>query len=147
MLWNFEINHHPMAFIRKITRYRASCTGLDIRTILQCMANYELVRGFSCHRNKCKIKCVLPIQREPRPTLFFSRPINEQRCIRHHITCSSSNLVDMILCNKCNVQCTGETKSHLHSPAKGNDIFHMILFLSRKIKSPMHAPDVTSNFR
>ena len=44
MLWNFEINHHPMTFIREITRYRASCTGLDIRAILQCMANYELVR-------------------------------------------------------------------------------------------------------
>ena len=42
---------------------------------------------------------------------FFST--NEQRGIRHHITCSSSNLVYMIQCNKCNVQYIGEMKRHL----------------------------------
>ena len=42
---------------------------------------------------------------------FFST--NEQRRIRHHITCFSSNLVCMLQCNKCNVQYIGETKRHL----------------------------------
>ena len=42
---------------------------------------------------------------------FFS--VSEQRRIRHHITCSSSSLVYMMHCNKCNVQCIGETKRHL----------------------------------
>lgn len=42
---------------------------------------------------------------------FFST--NEQRRIRHHITCFSSNLVGMLQCNKCNAQYIGETKRHL----------------------------------
>ena len=36
-----------------------------------------------------------------------------QRQIRHHITCSSSNLIYMIQCSKCNMQYIGETKRHL----------------------------------
>ena len=42
---------------------------------------------------------------------FF--PTNEQKVIRHRITCSSSNLVYMIQCTKCRIQCTGETKRRL----------------------------------
>ena len=38
---------------------------------------------------------------------------NEQRRLRHQITCSSSNLFYMIQSNKCNVQYIGEAKRHL----------------------------------
>ena len=54
---------------------------------------------------------VLSLQREPRLTRFFFT--NEQRRIRHHITCSSSYLVYMIQHNKCNFKYIGETKRHL----------------------------------
>ena len=53
---------------------------------------------------------VLPLQRTTSCTFFST---NEQRHTRHNITCSSSNLVYMIQCNKCNVQYIGETKRHL----------------------------------
>ena len=52
---------------------------------------------------------VLSLQRTTSYTFFST---NEQRRIRHHITCSSSNLVYMIQCNKCNVQYIGNTKRH-----------------------------------
>ena len=42
---------------------------------------------------------------------FFAT--NEQKGIRHHITCSSSNLVYMIQCTKCRIQYIGETKRRL----------------------------------
>ena len=53
---------------------------------------------------------VLSLERKPHLTFFST---NEQRRIRHHITCSSSNIVYMIQCNKCNVQYIGQTKRHL----------------------------------
>ena len=62
-----------------------------------------------CHRNKCKM-CPF-ITEGTKSYTFFST--NEQRRIRHHITCSSSNLVYMIQCNKCNVPYIGGTKRHL----------------------------------
>ena len=40
-------------------------------------------------------------------------PTNEQKGIRHHITCSSSNLVYMIQCTKCRIPYIGETKRRL----------------------------------
>ena len=43
--------------------------------------------------------------------IFFSA--NEQRPIRHHTTCSSSNLIYMIQSSRCKVQYSGETKRHL----------------------------------
>ena len=64
---------------------------------------------FRCHRNRCK---TFPfITEETTSYTFFST--NEQRRTRYHITCSSSNLVYMIQCNKCNVQYVGEIKRHL----------------------------------
>ena len=65
--------------------------------------------AFRCHR--IGARRVLSLEREPRLTLFSST--NEQRRIRHHITCFSSSLVYLTQCNKCNVQYIGETKPHL----------------------------------
>ena len=42
---------------------------------------------------------------------FFAT--NEQKGIRHHTTCSSSNLVCMIQCTKWRIQYIGETKRRL----------------------------------
>ena len=42
---------------------------------------------------------------------FFAT--NEPKGIRHHITCSSSNLVYMIQCTKCRIQYIRETKHRL----------------------------------
>ena len=57
--------------------------------------------AFRCHRNRRKT-CPF-ITEKTKSYTFFST--NEQRRIRHHITCSSSNLVYMIHCNKCNQSC------------------------------------------
>ena len=46
-------------------------------------------------------------------TFFSTNERDEQRRIRLHIHCSSSNLFHMIQCNKCNVQKMGESKRHL----------------------------------
>ena len=48
--------------------------------------------AFSCHRNRCKT-CPYITEGTTSYTFFST---NEQRRIRHHITCSSSNLVYMI---------------------------------------------------
>ena len=61
---------------------------------------------FRCNRSRCK---TCPFIKEGTTSYtFFST--NEERQIRHHITCSSSNLVYMIQCNKCRTQYIGETK-------------------------------------
>ena len=65
--------------------------------------------AFRCHSNGCKT-CPFITEGATSYTFFST---NEQRHIRHHITCSSSNLVYLIQCNKCNVQYIGETKRHL----------------------------------
>ena len=55
---------------------------------------------------------VLLLQKEPRPTrLLYQR--TKTSTTSHRITCSSSNLVYMIQCNKCNVHYVGESKRHL----------------------------------
>ena len=64
--------------------------------------------AFRCHRRRCKT-CPFITEGTISYTFFST---NEQRRIRRHITCSSSNLVYMIQCNKCNVHCIGETKRH-----------------------------------
>ena len=65
--------------------------------------------AFRCNRKRCKT-CPFITEGTTSYT-FFS--INEQRQIRHYITCSSSNLIYMIQCSKCNMQYIGETKRHL----------------------------------
>ena len=54
-------------------------------------------------------KRVLPLQREPRPSLYFSLPMTKEL----YDSTSSALLVYMIHCNKCNVQYIGEAKCHL----------------------------------
>ena len=82
--------------------------------------------AFRCHTNRCK-RCPFITEGATNYTFF----LYEQRRIRHRTTCSSSNLVYMILYNKCNVQYLGETKRHLYSPAKVNVVLHMISFVSQ----------------
>ena len=55
---------------------------------------------------------VLLLQKEPRPTCFLYQR-TKTSTTSHRITCSSSNLVYMIQCNKCNVHYIGESKRHL----------------------------------
>ena len=65
--------------------------------------------AFRCNRKRCKT-CPFITEGTTSYTFFST---NEQRQIRHHITCSSSNLIYMIQCSKCNMQYIGETKRHL----------------------------------
>ena len=64
---------------------------------------------FRCNRSRCKT-CPF-ITEGTTPYTYFST--NEQRRIRHHSSCSSSNFIYMIQCNKCNMQYIGETKRQL----------------------------------
>ena len=65
--------------------------------------------SFRCNRRRCKT-CRF-IKEGTTSYTFFAT--NEQKGIRHHITCSSSNLVYMIQCTKCRIQYIGETKRRL----------------------------------
>ena len=56
--------------------------------------------AFRCNRKRCK-------------TVLHLFLYIWTTTIRHHITCSSSNLKYMIQCSKCNMQYIGETKRHL----------------------------------
>ena len=81
--------------------YRRCKNVLDILVRAKHRRQAPPASGAFCHRNKCK---TCPFIREGTTSYtFFST--KEQRDIRHHITCSSSNLVYMIQCNKCNAQC------------------------------------------
>ena len=62
--------------------------------------------AFRCHRNRCRM---CPFITEGTTSYTFLHT-NEQRCIRHYITCPSSNLVYMMQCNKRNVQYIDEIK-------------------------------------
>ena len=91
--------------------YRRCKNLLDILVRAKHRRQAPPASGAFCHRNKCK---TCPFIREGTTSYtFFST--KEQRGIRHHITCSSSNLVYMIQCNKCNAQCIGETKLNVIS--------------------------------
>ena len=61
--------------------------------------------AFRCNRKRCKT-CPFITEGTTSYTFFST---NEQRQIRHHITCSSSNLIYMIQCSKWD-----------HSPFLGN---------------------------
>ena len=65
--------------------------------------------SFRCNRRRCKT-CRF-IKEGTTSYTFFAT--NEQKGIRHHITCSSSNLVYIIQCTKCKIQYIGETKRRL----------------------------------
>ena len=66
-------------------------------------------RSFRCNRRRCKT-CRF-IKEGTTSYTFFAT--NGQKGIRHHITCSSSNLVYMIQCTKCRIQYIGDTKHRL----------------------------------
>ncbi|KAL9986541.1 hypothetical protein ACROYT_G000708, partial [Oculina patagonica] len=61
---------------------------------------------FRCNRRRCK---TCPFIKEGTSSYTF-HSTNEQRQIRQHISCYSSNLIYMIQCNKCKLQYIGETK-------------------------------------
>ena len=65
--------------------------------------------AFRCNRSRCKM-CPFITEGTTSYTFFSA---NEQRRIPHHISCSSSNLIYMIQCNKCNLQYIDETKRQL----------------------------------
>ena len=70
--------------------------------------NIYSITSIKLHEVKNRCKTFPFITEGTTSYTFFST--NKQKCIRHHITCSSSSLVCMIQCNKCNVQYIGETK-------------------------------------
>ena len=60
--------------------------------------------SFRCNRRRCKM-CRFIKERTTSYTFFAT---NEQKSLRHQITCSSSNLVFMIQCTKCKIQYIGD---------------------------------------
>ena len=62
-----------------------------------------------CYNTRCKTCRFI----KERTTSYTSLATNGQKIIRHNITCSSSNLLYMILCAKCKIQYIGETKRRL----------------------------------
>ena len=101
--------------------------------------------AFRCHGNRWK---TCPFRTEGTTShTFFS--INEQRCLRHHVTCSSSNLVYMIQCHKYNVQYIGgmlatdlvSTYVQSKKPSQNNHRFR-----SRYPSCPLYGQHRTSSF-
>ena len=65
--------------------------------------------AFRCNRSRWKT-CPFYRRNHVSHLLLY---LDEQRRIRHHISCSSSNLICMIQYNECNMQYLGETKRQL----------------------------------
>ena len=65
--------------------------------------------SFCCNRSRWK---TCPFYRRNH-VLNLLLYLDEQRRIRHHISCSSSNLIYMIQYNECNMQYLGETERQL----------------------------------
>ena len=65
--------------------------------------------SFRCNKNNCT---TCPYIEDGRTQYTFNST-GQMNQIKSHITCETSNVIYMIQCTKCNLQCIGETKRRL----------------------------------
>ena len=99
-----ELPSHPLISYRRCNNLRENLVRAKHRR-----PPPKTPGAFRCNRSKCKT-CSFITEGTTSYTFFST---NEQRRIRHHNSCSSSNFIYMIQCNKCNMQYIGETKRQL----------------------------------